>query len=123
MTIKYCYPLPQMDGSIYSLCDPKVFTTFVTYIGIWKVSISPQDLHKISFVCYAGTYQYIRMYLCLTKAPDTYKRALDMFLTKFKWKTCLVYMDDVIIYSYSIKEHINNVDEILTSLFGAVVNV
>lgn len=37
-----------------------------------------------------------------------------MILAKFKWKTCLVYIDDIIIYSKTVEEHIKHVDEVLT---------
>lgn len=52
----------------------------------------------------------------LEKAPATYKSALYMLLTKFKLKSFLFYIDDVIIYSTSVQDHIKHVDEILTSL-------
>lgn len=42
-----------------------------------------------------------------------------MTVTKFKWMTCLVYMDYIIIYSNSVEDHINHVDEILTALARA----
>ena len=46
-----------------------------------------------------------------------------MILTQFKWKTCLVYLDDVIIFSNSVEEHIRHVDEILTALEEAGVTL
>ena len=49
----------------------------------------------------------------LTNAPATFQRALDVILNRFKWKTCLVYIDDIIIFSKTVDEHIDHVDEIL----------
>ena len=46
-----------------------------------------------------------------------------MILTQFKWKTCLVYLDDVIIFSNSVEEHIQHVDEILSALNEADVTL
>ena len=59
----------------------------------------------------------------LTNAPATFQRALDMILSQFKWKTCLVYIDDVIIYSKTVEEHIHHVDEVLTALGKAGVTL
>ena len=59
----------------------------------------------------------------LTNAPATFQRALDMVLSTFKWKTCLVYLDDFIIYSKSVEEHIDHVDEILTALDTAGITL
>lgn len=39
-----------------------------------------------------------------------------MVLTKFKLNSCLLYMDDVLIYSNDVEEHIKHEDEILKAL-------
>lgn len=57
----------------------------------------------------------------LTNATPIFQRALGMVLTKLKWKTCLVYMDDDIIYSNSVEHNIRHVDEIVTTLADACV--
>lgn len=59
----------------------------------------------------------------LTNAPATYQRELDIVITKFMWKTCFVYMDDAMICSNSVEEHINHVDEIMTTLAEAAVTI
>ena len=59
----------------------------------------------------------------LSNAPATFQRALDILLSGYKWKHCLVYLDDVIIHSKSGGEHIHHVDEILTTLGNAGVSL
>ena len=59
----------------------------------------------------------------LTNAPATSQRALDIVLTKFKWKSCLVYIDDIIIFSKTVEDHIRHVDEILTTLTEANITL
>lgn len=44
-----------------------------------------------------------------------------MVLAKLKWKTCLVDMGDVIMYSNSVEDHIRHFDEIITRLDEASV--
>ena len=39
-----------------------------------------------------------------------------MILSRIKWRTCLVYIDDLIIYSKSFEDHLRHADEILTAL-------
>lgn len=57
----------------------------------------------------------------LAKSTASYQRAPDIALTKFQWKICLVYIDDVIIYSDSFKEPITNVDKVMTTFTEAGV--
>ena len=59
----------------------------------------------------------------LTDEPATFQLALDTVLSRFKWKTCLVYIDDIIIYWKSVDEHIRHVDEILTTLKVAEITL
>ena len=44
-------------------------------------------------------------------------------MTRFKWKTCLVYLDDVIIFSKDVDDHIKHADEIITALTEAGVTL
>jgi hypothetical protein len=45
----------------------------------------------------------------LRNAPGTFKRAIDIILYDIKWKTCLVYLDDVEIFSSSRDMHLKHV--------------
>ena len=54
---------------------------------------------------------------------DLKRSWFDQILTLYKWKTFLVYVDDVIIYSNTLDDHIHHVDEILTTLAEAGVTL
>ncbi len=123
MTVRDSYPLPRMDECIDSLGEAKVFSTLDAYAGYWQMPVKAKDRAKTAFVCHAGTYQYRRMPFGLTNAPASFQRALDLILTKYKWKTCLIYLDDVIIYSKTVEEHIDHVDEVLRCLADAGVTL
>jgi len=81
------------------------------------------DRDKTTFTCHAGTYRYLRMPFGLTNAPATFQRTLDILLSPFKWKHCLVYLDDVIIHSRDVKSHIEHVDGILSTLRRAGISL
>ena len=46
-----------------------------------------------------------------------------MILSGVRWQTCLVYIDDVIIFSRNVEDHLQHVDEVLTLLSKAGVSV
>lgn len=48
----------------------------------------------------------------LTNGPVTFQRALDLILTKFKWKAFIIFLDDIIIFLKTVDEHIKHLDEI-----------
>ena len=52
----------------------------------------------------------------LGNAPSTFQRLMELVLTGLHWSSCLVYLDDIIIYSCSVKEHLTRLAEVLGRL-------
>jgi len=117
------YPLPRMDECIDSLGEAKVFSTLDCNAGYWQVLIADGDREKTAFVCHKGAYHYKRMPFVLTNAPATFQRALDIILSGVKWQSCLVYLDDVIVYSKTQEVHFQHLDDILGLLRAAGVTL
>lgn len=113
MTENETYPLPRMDESIASVGEATIFTTLDAYDGYWEMLVRKEDLPKAYFVCRAGTYQHRLLPMWLCNSPASVYRSLDQIRTECKWKTCLFYIDDVIIYSKTLEEHISVVDKSL----------
>ena len=111
-TIRDAYPIPRMDDCIDSLGGASIFTTLDCNSGYWQIPIMPEDRDKTAFVSHAGAWQFLRMPFGLTNAPATFQRALDILLSGVKWQFCLVYLDDVIIFSKSEEEHLLHVDQV-----------
>jgi len=59
----------------------------------------------------------------LTNAPTTFQRALDVILSGLKWQMCLVYLDDVIVFSKTADDHVRSLDIILSRLRQAGVKL
>lgn len=113
MTVKNTYPLRMTDECF--LGDAQYFITLHAFLGYWEVRGQKQYRHKTAFVCHEGAFQWTRMPFELTNAPACFQRALDIILTKYEWQTCLVYLEDVIIFSKSLDDYIIHVDKILTT--------
>ncbi len=45
--------------------------------------------------------------------PATFQRLLDILLSRYRWRTCLVYLDDAIIFSRKFEDHLRHVRAIL----------
>ena len=112
MTKREVYPLPRLEDCIDSLGDAKWFSTLDANSGYWQIAMDPRDKAKTAFTTHCGTYQYTRMPFGLKNAPATFQRALDMVLAGYRWKSCLVYIDDVIVFSKSFDEHLVHVKEV-----------
>ena len=99
VTVRDSYPLPRMDECIDSLGDATVLTTLHCSSGYWQVEIAEEDRDKTTFASHSALYRFLRMPFSLKNAPATFQRAVDIILSRVKWGTALVYLDDVIVYS------------------------
>ena len=123
LTIPDTYPLPRMDDCIDSLGDANIFTTLDANSGYWQINIAEEDRDKTTFVCHRGLYRYRRMPFGLRNAPACFQRALDIILSGVRWRTCLIYLDDVIVFSKTLTDHIDHLDEVLTLLGDAGISL
>jgi Reverse transcriptase (RNA-dependent DNA polymerase) len=116
ITVRDTYPLPRMDECIDSLGDAVVFSTLDCNSGYWQIPLDEADRDKTTFSSHAGTFRFLRIPFGFRNAPATFQRAFDIILSVLKWRTSLVYLDDIIIYSTSREDHYHHVDEVLTTL-------
>lgn len=115
-TIKETYPMPRIDETLDQLHGSKVFSTLDLKSGYWQVPVAEQDRQKTAFITKYGLFQWTCMPFGLCNAPATFQRLMDAVLRGLKWECCLVYLDDVIIYSRSVEEHAEH----LKKVFGAI---
>jgi len=123
ITNKDAYPLPRMEDCLDSLGDAKVITSLDCTVGYWQVPLRKEDREKTAFTTHCGIYEWLAMPFGWTNARATFQRALDIILSGLKWKICLVYLDDVIIFSATPEQHIKDVDTVLTRLREAGVTL
>jgi len=115
--------LPRMDDCIDFLGDAKVFSTLDCNSGYWQITVADEDRDKPTFVCHEEAYRYIRLPFGLSNAPATFQRAIDMILGGLQWKSFLVYLDDIIVFSQSAREHKEHQREIISALRGAGISL
>ena len=123
VAVRDMYPLPRMDDCIEFFGDAEVFSTLDCNSGYWQIPVANEDRDKKTFVCHEGAYRYIRLSFGLSSPPATFQRAIDMILGGLKWKSCLVYLEDIIVFSQSAGEHVEHLRDIFAALRGAGVSL
>ena len=103
------YPMPHMDDIFDALAGSRIFSKMDALSGYHQVSMAEEDIEKTAFGCKEGAFEYVKMPFGLVNAPATFQRIMDMALEEEKWKFVVIYLDDVIIYSKSEKEHAEHV--------------
>lgn len=116
VTVKTVYPLPRLDDVLNRLGGATLFTTLDMYKGYWQVPMAEVDRPKTAFVTPDGLFQFTRMSFGLCNAPASFQRMMDTILGPLKWKVCLVYMDDILIFSRSFEEHLDRLALVLDAV-------
>lgn len=120
ITVKDVYPLPRVDETLEALCGSRRFTSLDLHAGYWQLAVAPDDKVKTAFTTRRGLFQFTRMPFGLCNAPSTFQRLMDCVLRGITWVSCLVYLDDVVIFTKgSVARHVVELAAVLERLSNA----
>jgi len=122
VTIKDSYPLPRIDDSLDALrggSGRRWFSTMDLASGYWQVAMDAQSADRTAFVSAEGLFQFKVMPFGLTNAPATFERLMETILAGLHWKTCLIYLDDIIVFADSFEQQLQRLDEVISRLSEA----
>ena len=85
--------------------------------------MDPSSSEKTAFVTHEGLYEFSVLPFGLTNAPASFQRLMQHILRGLSWKICLLYLDDIIIYSKTFDEHIQHISQVFDRLREANVKL
>ncbi|GBG84928.1 hypothetical protein CBR_g39391 [Chara braunii] len=115
-TIKNVGPLPRIDDLLERLGDAKYFSKLDLKSGYHQIEIQPRDRYKTAFKTQYGHFEWIVMPFGLTNAPTTFQAAMTTEFRDLLNRTILIYMDDILVYSQTLNEHLEHLRAILERL-------
>lgn len=116
VTIDDKFPIFNQNSLLDKLGRAQYFTTIDMSKGYHQISINESDRHKTAFVTPHGLYEFNRMPFGLKNAPATFQRLMNDILRDYINKTCVVYLDDILIFSTTLPEHTIAIKNILKIL-------
>ena len=116
VTVKDSYPLPRIADTLSRLEGATLFSSMDLQSGYHQVPVVDEHRSKTAFVTADGLYQFRTLPFGLTNAPGTFQRAMDIILAGLRWTTCLIYLDDVIVYSATFQQHVERLRSVMSCL-------
>ena len=113
------YPIPNITDILDKLGRCQYFTTLDLKNGFYQIEMDPKDIKKTAFSVEGGHYEFLRMPMGLKNAPSTFQRTMDVVLQGLQNKICLVYLDDIIVFSTSLQEHLVRLKQVFQRLLEA----
>lgn len=115
-TIDDKYPIPNITDVLDKLGKCQYFTTLDLASGFYQVEMNPADISKTAFNVEHGHFEFLRMPMGLKNSPSTFQRVMDNVLRDLQNVICLVYLDDIIVFSTSLQEHMVNLEKVFQRL-------
>ena len=116
-TLKDSYALPRIEQTLESLVGSKIYSTLDLTSGYWQVEMAEECKPYTAFTCGPlGFFECETMPFGATNAPATFQRLMEDCLGDLNMNWCIVYLDDVIVYSQTPEEHLERLEAVFKKL-------
>ncbi len=109
--------MPRIEETLDVLEGACWFSTLDLKSSYWQVQIAEEDQHKTAFtVGPLGFYECQYMAFGLTNAPATFQRLMETVMGDLHLMWCLIYLDDVVVFSRTFDDHLDRLEAIFQRL-------
>ena len=116
-TIKDAYSLPHIDETLDSLQGSQWFSSLDLKSGCWQVEMDEESKPLTAFtVGLFGFYDCERMPFRLTNVPTTFQRLMETCLGGINLHWCIIYLDDIVIFSKDLVSHLERLEAVFQRL-------
>ncbi|GJS47429.1 reverse transcriptase domain-containing protein [Tanacetum coccineum] len=116
LTVKNRYPLPRIDDLFDQLQGSRVYSKIDLRSGYHQLRVREEDIPKTAFRTRYGHYEFQVMPFGLTNAPAVFMDLMNRVCKPYLDRFVIVFIDDILIYSKSRKEHEGHLKLILKLL-------
>src|SRR2546430_12523243 len=116
LTVKNHYPLPLINKLLDRLNGSIVFSKIDLRNAYHRIRIREGDEWKIAFHTRYGHYEYFMIPFSLTNTPTTFQAYINRTLRSYVNVFCIVYLDDILIFSRSEKKYQKHLELVIKRL-------
>jgi hypothetical protein len=118
-TVMDSHPLPRVDDVLSDCAKGKVWSKMDMTNSFFQTRMHPDDVHLTAVTTPWGLYEWTVMPMGLRNAPPIHQRRMTVALRHLIGKICHIYLDDIVIWSETVEEHVNHIRQVLEALRAA----
>ncbi|GBG86325.1 hypothetical protein CBR_g41319 [Chara braunii] len=108
--------MPHSDELFDRLAGNRFFMKIDLRSGYHQIRVAAADQPKTVFRSRFGHFEFTVMPFGLTNAPATFERAMNDIFRDILEQYVLVYLDDILVYSRTLEEHLRHLRDVLDRL-------
>ena len=115
-------PLPTTQEALENIGmhKPKWFSTMDLQSGFFQAELHPDSKQYTAFTTHVGLYQYTRLPQGASNSSQTFRRLMEAVLRGLNWRSCAVYIDDIIVFEgQTFTEHLHAIEQVFIRLKNA----
>jgi hypothetical protein len=114
---KQKYPFPVIEDCLARLGNKSVFTLLDLKDGFHQIKVHPEDTKYFAFATPDGQYEFTKLPFGYSEAPAEFqKRIVQVLQPLIRQDKVIVYIDDIVIATDSVKENLEVIEEVLSIL-------
>ena len=110
------YPIPLIAEIIDCLGKAKYFSTLDLKSGYYQMELDEGSREISAFVCKMGLFEMCRTPMGLANSVSSFVRLMEEVFRDMLYKDVVIYLDDILIFSRTLQEHIEKVERVLGRL-------
>ena len=119
-TVKDGYSLPRIEDTLDCLHGAVWFSTLDLKSRYWQVELEEEAKPLTAFtVGPLGFWECECMPFGLTNAPATFQRLMESCLGELHLNWCIIYLDDIIVFSRTPEEYIHRLRAVFEKIEGS----
>ena len=122
ITTKDSHPSPKITEALDALGVHAIFP-LSTFAPDWQVEMDANSKEKTAFITNNSLFEFNVLPFGPSNSPGTFQRLMTHVLRGLEWDICLVYIDDIIIFSQTFDKHLLHLEQVFKCLREANVHL
>lgn len=110
-------PFPRIEDLVVNVGDCNWFSILDINSAFWSIPMRKTDREKTAFITQKGHWQWKVLPFGFKNSPAIFQRVLASIIRKYNLdKFCVNYIDDILIFSKSINEHLEHIEQVFEAI-------